>query len=51
MLEPTQEDTKVLPASEDSQIRALVQSGEPVAEGVIPHTAPQRVDRLALIGV
>jgi len=50
MLAPTQEDTKVLVASDNAQVRALVDSGEPVAESVIPLTAPQRVEQLALFG-
>lgn len=50
MLQPTQEDTKVFVASEDSQVRTLVENGEAVAEAVIPQTAPQRVEQLAFFG-
>ena len=50
MLKPSQEDTKVVVASEDPQIRALAESGEPMAEAVIPETAPQRVEQLAFFG-
>jgi predicted ATPase len=47
-LEVTAEDTKVHRASDDGQIRALYQSGVPMAEAVLPRTAPKAVQQLSL---
>jgi len=47
-LEVTAEDTKVHRASDDAQIRALYESGVPMAEAVLPRTAPKAVQQLSL---
>lgn len=47
-LEVTAEDTKVHRASDDRQIRALYESGVPMAEAVLPRTAPKAVQQLSL---
>jgi predicted ATPase len=50
MLEASSADTKVKLASADEQILELSRSGVPVAEAVLPHTAPREAQRLALFG-
>lgn len=47
-LEVTAEDTKVHRASDDEQILALYESGVPMAEAVLPRTAPKAVQQLSL---
>lgn len=49
-LEVTAEDTKVHRASDDRQIVALYEQGVPMAEAVIPKTAPKGVQQLSLFG-
>jgi predicted ATPase len=42
LLEPTSEGTKLSLASDDAQIRALLEGGLPLADAVMPSTAPPR---------
>ena len=48
LLSPTSKGTQVITADDDEQILALVEGGLPVAEAVIPRTAPERADQLVL---
>ncbi len=50
-LEVTPEDTKVHRASDDQQIMALYEQNVPMAEAVLPRTAPQGAQQLSLFGV
>jgi predicted ATPase len=50
MLETSSADTKVKLASADAQILELSRNGVPVAEAVLPHTAPREAQQLALFG-
>lgn len=50
LLEPTAEDTKVVPASAIQQVRALLEGGVPMSEAVLPRVAPKNADQLALFG-
>ena len=49
-LEVTAEDTKVHRASDDEQIMALYEQRVPMAEAVLPRTAPKRAQQLSLFG-
>jgi hypothetical protein len=49
-LMPTTEDTRVMVASQDPQVRALVKANAPMGEAVLPKTAPKEVRQLALFG-
>ena len=49
-LEVTAEDTKVHRASDDEQIMALHEQRVPMAEAVLPRTAPKRAQQLSLFG-
>jgi predicted ATPase len=49
-LEVTPEDTKVHRASDDQQIRTLYEQQVPLAEAVLPRTAPKGVLQLSLFG-
>jgi predicted ATPase len=48
LLMPASEGTTVEPASEEQQVRTLLASGTPMAEAVLPRTAPARSSQLAL---
>jgi predicted ATPase len=48
LLQPTSEGTKVQLASDDSQIRSLLEAGISMAEAVLPRTAPKGAEQLAL---
>jgi predicted ATPase len=50
LLEPSAADTKVRLASDEEQVRTLVESGVPIGEVVLPRTAPQGAQQLALFG-
>ena len=50
LLEPSAADTKVRLASEDEQVRTLVENGLPIGEIVLPLTAPRGAQQLALFG-
>jgi len=48
MFQPSREGTVVRIASEDDQVRALLEGDLSMAEAVIPRTAPAQADQLAL---
>lgn len=48
LLQPTSEGTTVSVASDDAQIRALLEGGLNVAQAVLPRTAPANAEQLAL---
>ncbi len=50
MLVPAEEGTEVRVASENEQIRALVQGGLTVADAVLPRTVPQNAEQLSMFG-
>jgi len=50
LLEPSSADTKVRLASDEEQIRILVENGVPIGEVVLPRTAPRAAQQLALFG-
>jgi predicted ATPase len=50
LLKPTQENTHVEVASNDLQIRALLEGGMSVGDAVFPQTAPKGVEQLTLFG-
>jgi predicted ATPase len=50
LLEPTAEGTRVGVAAEDSQVQALLAGKVPLADAIVPRTAPARADQLALFG-
>lgn len=50
MLEPSREGTKVRAASNDAEISALLNGGMPLADIVIPATAPRNHEQLSLFG-
>ena len=51
LLEPTSEGTRVRVASDDQQIRALLEGGLSIGEAVLPSTAPPRsTDTLRVVG-
>ncbi len=50
LLEPTQDDTRVIVAGSDEQVRALIEGGIPMGEAVLPRTAPRCVNQLSLFG-
>lgn len=47
---PTKEGTDVRAAEADEQVRALLEGGVPVAEAVLPRTAPRNTESLSLFG-
>ena len=49
-LEPDPEGTKIKAASQDAQIRALVNSGMTVGESTLPKTRPAEINQLDLFG-
>jgi predicted ATPase len=50
LLEPTGEGTIVRLATDDAQIRALLEGGASMAEAVLPRTAPAGTEQLSLFG-
>lgn len=50
LLEPTTEDTRVSVAADDDTIRALLEGGAPMAEAVLPRTAPRNAQQLSFFG-
>jgi predicted ATPase len=48
LLEPSKEETQVSLASDDVQIRALLEGGAAMADAVLPRTAPPHARQLAL---
>ncbi|HUP61461.1 MAG TPA: AAA family ATPase [Thermoanaerobaculia bacterium] len=50
LLEPSEEGTRVRLASADSQVIALLEGGVPIAEVVLPVTAPAESAQLVLFG-
>jgi ABC-type taurine transport system ATPase subunit len=48
LLQPSVEDTRVTVASDDQQVRALLEGGSSMAEAVIPRTAPQNIRQLTI---
>jgi hypothetical protein len=48
LLKPTREDTTVTVASSDKEVRALVGSGMPVGEVVVPRVAPEQPEQLVI---
>lgn len=48
LLEPSKEDTAVIVASNDKQVRQLWKSGMPIGEVVVPRTAPTKASQLTL---
>jgi predicted ATPase len=50
LLEPTTEGTRVRVAAEDSQVQALLAGRVPLADAIVPRTAPARTNQLALFG-
>lgn len=50
ILETTDEDTRVTPASQDPDIVAVAEAGEPIAELLVARTRPKDVAELSLLG-
>lgn len=50
LLQPSEEDTKVSRATDDEQVRALLTSGTPMADIVLPRVAPRNAQQLSLFG-
>ncbi|MBI5477256.1 MAG: AAA family ATPase [Deltaproteobacteria bacterium] len=50
LLVPSAEDTHVQPASDDEQVRALLEGGLNMAEAALPRTAPRDARQLSLFG-
>lgn len=50
LLQPSAEDTKVLIAGDDQQIRDLLEGGAPMPDAVLPRTAPRDAHQLTLFG-
>lgn len=50
LLEPTTEGTRARVAAEDSQVQALLAGNVPLADAIVPRTAPARANQLALFG-
>jgi predicted ATPase len=50
LLTPSQEGTRVSLAKADQEINALLEGGLSIADAVLPRTAPQNAERLALFG-
>jgi len=51
MLTPSVEGTHVKPAASVPEIQALMEAGMSAAEAVIPHTEPEKVERLELFSL
>ena len=50
LLRPTQEGTAVSPASANREIVELLDGGLTLADALVPHTRPERVEQLTLFG-
>ena len=50
MLEPSKEGTAVYAATNDNQVRALLEGGVTMAEAVLPRTAPKQAQQLVMFG-
>lgn len=50
LLSPSKEDTAVTTASDDEEVRSLLEAGATLSETVLPRTAPVRATQLALFG-
>lgn len=50
LLEPTSAGTRVTPASNDDQIRALLEGGMPIGDAVLPGTSPPRAGEMLRSG-
>ncbi|MBI4516328.1 MAG: AAA family ATPase [Deltaproteobacteria bacterium] len=50
ILTPSQEGTRISLATSDAEIQALLEGGLSIAEAVLPRTAPQNAQQLALFG-
>jgi hypothetical protein len=50
LLIPSQEATRAELAASDREIRALLEGGVPIADAVLPRTAPEQAAQLALFG-
>lgn len=50
LLEPTTEGTRARVAAEDGQVQALLAGNVPLADAIVPRTAPARANQLALFG-
>jgi len=50
LLTPSQEGTRVSLATADQEIKALLEGGLSIADAVLPRTAPQNAQQLALFG-
>jgi hypothetical protein len=50
LLYPSIEGTEIRRASDDGQIRALIEGGATIAEATLPRTAPASVSQLSLFG-
>ncbi|WP_437760450.1 AAA family ATPase [Sorangium sp. So ce1389] len=50
ILEATDEDTRVTPASEYEEIVAIAESDQPIADLLIGRTRPRNVERLSVLG-
>lgn len=50
VLQPSSEGTRIGVAADDSQVRALLAGGVSMDEAVLPRTAPQGAEQLALFG-
>ena len=50
LLEPSKEDTRIVSAKDDDQVRDLLEGGATLAETVLPRVAPARAAQLALFG-
>lgn len=50
LFEPGNGDARVVPASSDGQIRALVDGGLTIGDAVVPKTAPPEAGRILRFG-
>jgi predicted ATPase len=50
LLLPTEEGTRMRPASDFDQIRALIAGGSSLADAVLPRTRPRNAEQLSLFG-
>lgn len=50
LLHPSEDGTRVEVASDDQQVRALLEGDVPLADAVLPMTAPENVAQLSLFG-
>ena len=50
LLSPSEDGTRVDVAAHDEQVRALLEGSVPLADAVLPHTAPANASQLSLFG-